>query len=98
MTITVPNNAAADICNRRRHDVCVNNNNAMAQPTHKYNGLTRNQHAMPSNTPAPSASHTLLRFAASSRTHAPPSTNHVAGASADGYAPYIANSAENANT
>src|SRR5687768_16693743 len=97
MTTTVPNNAAADICNLRRHAAGVNNNNATAQPTHKYNGFTRNQQAIPSKTPAPSASHTLLRLADNNNIHAPPSTNHVAGASADGYAPYIANSAENAN-
>ena len=40
---------------RRRHAARVNTNNVNAHAKHKYNGFTRNQHAIPSNTPAANA-------------------------------------------
>src|SRR6185369_6397942 len=93
--ITVPAKTAAAIFNRNDH-TSFTMSNAIAQATHRYNGLTRNQHAIPSATPAASASQTLLRFAASSSNQLPPSTNHVVGTSGDGYAAYIANNGESA--
>src|SRR5437868_4282138 len=66
----------------------------MAHATHRYKGFTRNQQAIPSTTPAASASHTFFRRRASSNSQLPPSTNHVAGISADGYAAYIAKGGE----
>src|ERR1051325_11885181 len=68
----------------------------MAQPTHRYNGFTRTQPAMPSAPAGARASRTLLRSAATISNQLPPSTNHVVGASGEGYAAYIANNAENA--
>src|SRR5262245_33094101 len=91
--ITVPAKTAAAIFKLFR-----SKRNAMAQPTQRYNGFTRNQHATPSATPAASASQTLLRCAASSSSQLPPSTNHVVGTSAEGYAAYIANNGESATT
>src|SRR6185369_424542 len=93
--ITVPAKTAAAIFNRN-DQASFTMSNAIAQATHRYNGLTRNQHAMPSATPAAKASQTLLRCAASSSNQSPPSTNHVVGTSADGYAAYIANNGESA--
>src|SRR5678816_4419552 len=93
--ITVPARTAAAIFNRNRHASFINNNSATAQPTHKYNGFTRNQHAMPSATPAARASLTLLRCAARRSNKLPPSTNHVVGTSGEGYAAYIANNGDN---
>src|SRR6185369_9917778 len=90
---TVPAKTAAAI-----FKLFMNMSNAMAQPTHRYNGFTRNQHAIPSAAPAARASQTLLRCAASSSNQLPPSTNHVVGTSADGYAAYIANNGESATT
>src|SRR4026209_1855114 len=97
ITSIVPAITAAPNKHRRRHPARANTSNTAAQPAHKYNGFTRNQHAIPSNTPAPSANHTLPRSAANNSNQQPPSTNHIAGASAEGYAPYIANSGETAN-
>src|ERR1044071_10496960 len=96
IVMMVPANAAAAIFSRNDHASLTNNNNAMAQPTHRYNGFTRNQHAIPSAAPAASASRTLLRCAARINNQLPPSTNHVVGASGDGYAAYIANNADSA--
>src|SRR5215213_1274025 len=94
--ITVPASAAAPNFNRNDHAPLTNKTNAMAQPTHRYNGFTRSQHAMPSTAPAASASQTLLRCAARISSQLPPSTNHVAGTSAEGCAAYIANNGETA--
>src|SRR5215218_10446961 len=94
--ITVPASAAAPNFNRKDHAPLTNKTNATAQPTQRYNGFTRSQHAMPSTTPAASASQTLLRCAARINNQLPPSTNHVPGTSADGYAAYIANNGESA--
>src|SRR5215217_6429979 len=94
--ITVPAKTAAAIFNRNDQASFINNSSATAQPTHKYNGFTRNQHAIPSATPAARASHTLFRCAARINNQLPPSTNHVVGTSGDGYAAYIANSGESA--
>src|ERR1044072_2106749 len=96
ITMMVPANTAAAIFNRNDHASLTNNSNAMAQPTHKYSGFTRNQHAIPSATPAASASSALLRCAARINSQLPPSTNHVVGASAEGNAAYIANNGESA--
>src|SRR5215217_1668316 len=96
--ITVPAKTAAAIFNRNDQASFINNSSATAQPTHKYNGFTRNQHAIPSATPAVRARKILLRCAASSSNQLPPSTNHVVGTSGDGYAAYIANSGESATT
>src|SRR6185369_8279000 len=92
----VPANAAPAIFNRNDHATFTNKSNATAQPTHKYKGFTRNQHATPSATPAASANSKLFRCAARINSQLPPSTNHVAGTSAEGYAAYIANNAERA--
>src|SRR5689334_16331345 len=92
----VPANAAAAIFSRNDHASLRNINNAMAQPTQRYNGFTRNQHAIPSAAPAANATRTLLRCAARINSQLPPSTNHVVGASAEGNAAYIANNGESA--
>src|ERR1044072_6137438 len=94
ITMMVPANTAAAIFNRNDHASLTNNSNAMAQPTHKYSGFTRNQHAIPSATPAASASSAFLRCAARINSQLPPSTNHVVGASAEGNAAYIAKNGE----
>src|SRR5215212_335878 len=94
--ITVPANAAAAIFNRNAHTSLTTMSNTTAQPTHQYSGFTRNQHAIPSATPAATASPTLLRCAATINIQLPPSTNHIAGTSAEGYAAYIANNGESA--
>src|SRR6185436_15525798 len=93
---TVPANTAAANLNRNNHASLTNSNIAMAQPTHRYNGFTRNQHAIPSAAPAASASRTLLRCAARINNQLPANTNQVVGTSADGYAAYIANNGESA--
>src|SRR6185369_12717821 len=95
--ITVPAKTAAAIFSRN-DQASFTMSNAIAQATHRYNGLTRNQQAIPSATPAARASQTLLRCAASNSNQLPPSTNHVVGTSADGYAAYIANNGESATT
>src|ERR1051326_9111606 len=94
----LPSNTIAAIFIRPCHAARVNTSKANAKPTQRYNGLTRNQHAMPSERPAPNANHTFVRCAASINNQTPATTNHVVGASADGYAPYNANSGESANT
>src|SRR5678815_3147745 len=96
--INAPAKTAAAIFNRNDHASLINNSNAAAQPTHRYNGFTRNQHAIPSATPDASAIKTLLRCAASSSNQLPPRTNHVVGTSAEGYAAYLANNGESATT
>src|SRR6476659_8649477 len=96
ITATVPAKTAAAIFNLNDHASFRKMSSAMAQPTHRYSGLTRNQHAMPSAAPAASASQTLLRCAARINNQLPPSTNHVVGMSGEGYAAYIANNGESA--
>src|ERR1044071_8804493 len=93
---TVPASTAAASLNRNDQLSFTQISSAMAQPTHRYNGFTRNQHAIPSAAPAASANRTLLRCAARINNQLPPSTNHVVGASGDGYAAYIANNADSA--
>src|SRR6185436_7952812 len=95
ITTRVPANTAAPSLSLRDNPSFNTTKRAMAQKTHKYNGFTRSQHAIPSTLPAASASQTLLRCSANNNSQQPPSTNHVAGTSAEGYAAYSANSAEN---
>src|SRR5215204_3095627 len=92
----VPSKTAALNFSFTAHATLTNANSARAQPTHKYKGFTRNQPANPSSNPAQSATQRFLRCRASSSNQLPPSTNHVAGRSAEGYAAYIANSGDNA--
>src|SRR5688572_9315172 len=96
MTSGVAKTTAPPIASRRRHGVSTTSNSAIAQPTARYSGLTRIQHPTPSKAPAPSASQMLLRLAASSSNQFPPSTNHMAGTSAEGYAAYMAKSGDSA--
>src|SRR5215213_382865 len=98
ITTTVPANRAVPNFNRSDQVSLTKTSSAMAHPTHRYNGFTRNQHAIPSAAPAASASQRLLRCAARINNQLPPSTNHVAGKSAEGYAAYIANNGESATT
>src|SRR5687767_1636843 len=80
----------------RRQGLFQNNKSARARKKLRYKGLTRNQQATPSRAPDAMAHARLLRFAASSRHHSPPSTNQVVGASAVGETPYIASNGDNA--
>src|SRR4051794_2682913 len=96
ITTTVPNKTAALNFSLTGHAALANARSPIAQPKHKYNGFTRSQHATPSSNPAPSANQKSLRCRARSSSQLPPSTNHVVGISAEGYAAYNANSADSA--